>query len=44
MQNQAKKNIRAMTNLKNIISKKYYDFLNIFLKKNLKCNLFILKI
>ena len=35
MQYQAKKNVRAETNLKNIEPKKYHDFFDIFSKKKL---------
>lgn len=30
-----KKGVRLETNLRNVILKEYYDFLNIFFKKNL---------
>ena len=35
MEYQAEKKARAETNLKNIVSQKYHNFFNVFLKKNL---------
>lgn len=35
IQYQVEKKVRTKTNAKSIVHKKYHDFLNIFLKKNL---------